>query len=352
MIRMMREDAAERMIGEAVEKVVPGLLEGKQDKLTPEQLSKIANALTDANQFDKAGDAAKVKEDLLIEIGKLGSLEIESVAVLPTTGKSGVIYLVPSPKPGDKNLKDEYLWIDGKWELIGSTAVDLSGYVKNDANYGIVCQNAANGAEHAEKRGSGDVTWSNPHGITGEDVRLRNGDTLSVTDAIGQAFKDIEDKQDKLSDAKLANIDAIDGKLDKSGGTMTGPIDMNGNSIVLGKANGHDVILVFGYDGTGNTARLEYFDYLGNRNATVISMGVGGKRNILSFTSDVADATRLTPVKNAADEIIGYTLGGKATPELITSDALNAGVFATPAFKAAVEAVFENGDEIEFGGAE
>lgn len=107
-------------------------LDLKQDKLSPDQLEKIANALTDASMFDKAGDAAKVKADLLIEIGKLGKVEIISVSVLPETGKSGAIYLVPSAKPGDKNLKDEYLWIDGAWELIGSTAVDLSGYAKSD----------------------------------------------------------------------------------------------------------------------------------------------------------------------------------------------------------------------------
>ena len=107
-------------------------LAAKQDKLSSDQIFRINNALTRAGDFDKAGDAAKVKEELLIEIGNIGSLKIKSVSALPQTGESGVIYLVPASETSDKNLKDEYLWLDGKWELIGSTAVDLSGYVKNE----------------------------------------------------------------------------------------------------------------------------------------------------------------------------------------------------------------------------
>lgn len=56
-----------------------------------------------------------------------GKIQIKSVANLPTTGESNVIYLVPNNGTGN-NVKDEFIWVDGKFELIGTTAVDLSGY--------------------------------------------------------------------------------------------------------------------------------------------------------------------------------------------------------------------------------
>ena len=53
---------------------------------------------------------------------------------MPTTNiKTNVIYLVPSSDPKTQNAKDEYINLDGTtagWEKIGSTEVDLTGYLK------------------------------------------------------------------------------------------------------------------------------------------------------------------------------------------------------------------------------
>ena len=57
-----------------------------------------------------------------------GNLSVSVVDSLPTTGETNKIYLVPSADPGDQNVKDEYIWTNNAWELIGSTAVDLTGY--------------------------------------------------------------------------------------------------------------------------------------------------------------------------------------------------------------------------------
>ena len=55
----------------------------------------------------------------------------EVVATLPTENiKTNVIYLVPKQSPVTNNIKDEYIYITNVgWELIGSTSMDLSGYV-------------------------------------------------------------------------------------------------------------------------------------------------------------------------------------------------------------------------------
>lgn len=52
------------------------------------------------------------------------------VNVLPTENIStSTIYLVPSTTPGEENIYDEYIYVNGDWEHIGSTSVDLSDYV-------------------------------------------------------------------------------------------------------------------------------------------------------------------------------------------------------------------------------
>ena len=43
---------------------------------------------------------------------------------LPETGENNKIYLVPA----DNGTFDEYYWIDGKWEVLGNVALDLSDY--------------------------------------------------------------------------------------------------------------------------------------------------------------------------------------------------------------------------------
>lgn len=50
------------------------------------------------------------------------------VNVLPTENIStSTIYLVPSQNPASENVYDEYIYINGDWEHIGSTTIDLSG---------------------------------------------------------------------------------------------------------------------------------------------------------------------------------------------------------------------------------
>jgi hypothetical protein len=52
----------------------------------------------------------------------------DSYSALPTTGAKGVIYLVPDIHSDSNDTYDEYMWFDSKYEKIGNTDVDLSGY--------------------------------------------------------------------------------------------------------------------------------------------------------------------------------------------------------------------------------
>lgn len=62
---------------------------------------------------------------------KLPKFSIEVVTELPTENISDTtVYLIPSSSSTSGNLYDEYIYVNKKWELLGSQSVDLSGYAK------------------------------------------------------------------------------------------------------------------------------------------------------------------------------------------------------------------------------
>lgn len=62
------------------------------------------------------------------EVLSLPTFTYEIVNELPETGEEKIIYLVPKAGEGN-DVHDEYVWVNGGYELIGTTAVDLSGYL-------------------------------------------------------------------------------------------------------------------------------------------------------------------------------------------------------------------------------
>lgn len=64
-------------------------------------------------------------------IANLANLQIEIVDQLPSVGETNIIYLVK--KSGSApDIHDEYVFVDGKWEKIGDTGIDLSNYYTRD----------------------------------------------------------------------------------------------------------------------------------------------------------------------------------------------------------------------------
>lgn len=62
------------------------------------------------------------------EVLALPTFTYTVVNELPETGEEKTIYLVPKPGEGN-DVHDEYIWVNGAYELIGTTAVDLSNYL-------------------------------------------------------------------------------------------------------------------------------------------------------------------------------------------------------------------------------
>lgn len=88
----------------------------------------IATAL--ANGTDPYQTESDVQQLIDDELAGITGIEFEIVSTLPATGVKGTIYLV-----GDTAPYDEYIWIEptggtAYFEQIGSTSIDLSGYVQ------------------------------------------------------------------------------------------------------------------------------------------------------------------------------------------------------------------------------
>ena len=75
-----------------------------------------------------------IKQYVDTAISGVTQFDYEVVASLPATGTKGVIYLVSNSGSGS-NIYDEYIWVvnggTGSFEKIGTTDIDLSGYVQD-----------------------------------------------------------------------------------------------------------------------------------------------------------------------------------------------------------------------------
>jgi len=74
----------------------------------------------------------QVSSSIATAVGKIAGISFSIVDSLPTTGTNGVIYLIAHTHSDSGDSYDEYAWIASasKYEKLGNTDVDLSGYMK------------------------------------------------------------------------------------------------------------------------------------------------------------------------------------------------------------------------------
>lgn len=96
----------------------------------------IKNKPTKVSQFTNDSgfqNATQVQDAINAALADITGIEFQIVQTLPATGEKGVIYLVPNSGSAP-NIYDEYIWITNgstsSFEKIGTTDVDLSGYVR------------------------------------------------------------------------------------------------------------------------------------------------------------------------------------------------------------------------------
>lgn len=102
--------------------VVNSVNEQYQLKADKSEIPTTLSQLTNDENF-------KTEAEILTLINNSAKLKKEIVTSLPSTGKDDVIYLLKN-KNDTNNYYTEYMWISGKWEIIGDTKVDLTDYAK------------------------------------------------------------------------------------------------------------------------------------------------------------------------------------------------------------------------------
>lgn len=108
----------------AVESEMETALAGKVDVAEGMGLMSDAEKAKIANLAENANETYATKAELSA-IPKYATLPVDA---LPTENISeSTIYLVPNEGSGT-NARDEYIYVNGAWEMLGTTEVDLSGY--------------------------------------------------------------------------------------------------------------------------------------------------------------------------------------------------------------------------------
>lgn len=86
---------------------------------------------TDKIKLDNSWTSTQAQQAINEAVGSVVGVSFEIVTNLPTTGTPGTIYLIAHSHSDNQDIYDEYVWIDAqkKFEKIGNTDVDISGYL-------------------------------------------------------------------------------------------------------------------------------------------------------------------------------------------------------------------------------
>lgn len=97
----------------------------------------IDSTISASSTNDSTAGSKAVYDFVTAAIAGVTGFHAEIVSALPQTGETNILYLAAKASAAGGNGYDEYLYINGAWELIGSTDIDLSGYVQASEMHAI-----------------------------------------------------------------------------------------------------------------------------------------------------------------------------------------------------------------------
>ena len=105
------------------------ILKEISDRITVvNELRALITNLQNAGFITKDETYSKAEIDELYEVLAGLGIEFNVVETLPPTGENKYIYLLSAKDAQDQDIYEEYVYIRGAWERIGSTAVNLADY--------------------------------------------------------------------------------------------------------------------------------------------------------------------------------------------------------------------------------
>ena len=152
-------------------------------ELNPTKLSAFENDVGYLTADTVGLDNYYTKEETDRKIDELSRLEFKVMDALPETGESNFIYLVPSMSSKAKNVKDEWIWVDGDWELIGSTSFKLDIIQSED---GIIINDKT--LQKATETQDGLMTREMVKEFRGKQDKLTAGPNISIENGVISAI--------------------------------------------------------------------------------------------------------------------------------------------------------------------
>lgn len=180
-----------------------GLINGVDAKFANYYLKSETFSKEEVNAMDSAvrtafADAdSALRTELLGKIGDLKTIELSVVESLPEAGASNVIYLVEEGKFSGNYV--EWIYVNGAWERIGTTAADLSNYYTIEQINGKVSalETAIADAQAAAESAASGALASYKEEVSGEFSAVRG----EITSAVSGAKSELEGKINAKLDA-------------------------------------------------------------------------------------------------------------------------------------------------------
>ena len=198
------------------------------------------------NYYMKSETYSKAEVQQLVDAVKQFRYEVAaSLPQPPGPNTMGCIYLIPSANPEQQNVKDEFITVlDGstyKWEQIGSTTVDLSGYsTTTEMNAAI----ATALASYYTKTQTDALLDTIRQSISAEQSRAEGveaGLQQNVTSLqdlvafINKSFGKYDGETEKVLAVAKANkyVNVNGGETSQSGYAISTPLTLNAGDILL-----------------------------------------------------------------------------------------------------------------------
>jgi hypothetical protein len=206
-------------------------------------------------KVDQSAYDTKVKA-LEDAIAAIHTFSVSVVDALPETGADKIIYLVPE-KEGSES-KAEYLWIEGKWELIGTTHVSLDGYATEA--YADGKASAAQAAAEATAAGALSAAKEELQGKIDEKV---------ATETYEAKVEEIEGSIDSIINGSSVESQTVSAgtwkfvSADRSSAVVYEVVDAAASNVYVEVLRGTDFITISGTTVTATAGGAFFVYYLG-----------------------------------------------------------------------------------------
>ena len=257
----------------------------------------ITKAISDlTNYYTKTETYTKTEVNNLIS----AKLVFSVVSSLPASGDANTIYLVPAASSETDNEKDEYIWVNSKWELIGSTNFQLT--ITQNAS-GISINNTALQTSSATQAGlmtSAQVTALDTAVQSAGTKMSKSGTTLN------HASTTRADTTSTASPAHSGTFTAVDSVTTDATGHVTA---INVKTVTLPSDSNTDTQVTQ----TATTSSNDYPILVKN------TTGTSGTTAQVRFSSNSTYYPTMNPSTGVIKETHDYSIGNASYPLLMSS---------------------------------